>query len=55
MKQFDVIVVGTGAGNIVSDAALDAGLNVAVVTITLVGIQPRFKHVPPKRWRSPMT
>lgn len=37
MKQFDVIVVGTGAGNIVSDAALDAGLNVAVVERHLFG------------------
>lgn len=37
MKKFDVIVVGTGAGNLVSDAAIDAGLNVAVVEKHLFG------------------
>lgn len=37
MKKFDVIVVGTGAGNIVSDAAIDAGLEVAVVEKHLFG------------------
>ncbi len=37
MKKFDVIVVGTGAGNIVSDAALDAGLDVAIVEKHLFG------------------
>lgn len=37
MKKFDVIVIGTGAGNIVSDAALDAGLEVAVVEKHLFG------------------
>lgn len=37
MKEYDVIVVGTGAANIVSDAALDAGLNVAIVEKHLFG------------------
>lgn len=37
MKKFDVIVIGTGAANIVSDAALDAGLEVAIVEKHLFG------------------
>ncbi|EHO19308.1 hypothetical protein HMPREF9466_01239 [Fusobacterium necrophorum subsp. funduliforme 1_1_36S] len=31
MKKYDVIVIGTGAGNIVTDAALDSGLKVAQI------------------------
>ena len=31
MKNYDVIVIGTGAGNIVTDAALAKGLSVAVI------------------------
>lgn len=31
MKKYDVIVIGTGAGNIVTDAALDLGLKVAQI------------------------
>ena len=31
MKKFDVIVIGTGAANIVTDAALAQGLQVAVI------------------------
>lgn len=31
MKKFDFLIIGTGAGNIVLDAALDAGLNCAVI------------------------
>ena len=31
MKNYDVSVIGTGAGNIVTDAALAKGLSVAVI------------------------
>lgn len=31
MKKYDVIVIGTGAGNIITDAALDSGLKVAQI------------------------
>lgn len=31
MKKYDVIVIGTGSGNIVTDAALDSGLKVAQI------------------------
>ena len=31
MKKYDVIVIGTGAGNILTDAALDSGLKVAQI------------------------
>ena len=31
MKSYDVIVIGTGAANIVTDAALAQGLQVAVI------------------------
>ena len=31
MKKYDVIVIGTGAANIVTDAALAQGLQVAVI------------------------
>ncbi len=31
MKNYDVIVIGTGAANIVTDAALAQGLQVAVI------------------------
>lgn len=31
MKHYDYIVVGTGAGNIVTDAAIDAGKKVAII------------------------
>lgn len=31
MKHYDVIVIGTGSGNIVTDAALDSGLKVAQI------------------------
>ena len=31
MKQYDVIVIGTGAGNIIADAAIRAGKSVALI------------------------
>ena len=31
MKKYDVIIIGTGAANIVTDAALAQGLQVAVI------------------------
>ena len=37
MKQYDVIVIGTGGASLVADAALNAGKRVAVIEKTGFG------------------